>query len=77
MVVGSIVDARGTILTSIGSTCIVLVLAADTGVGCRAGAVKAGAKVPAKASVHARAANTTLRSCFATFAIGTLGAAAN
>ena len=64
-------------MACVGSTGVVLVLAADTGVGCRAGAVKAGAEVPAETSVHAGAANATFRSCFTSLAVGALGAAAN
>ena len=75
LVIRSIVNTRGSILACAGSAGVVLVLAADTGVSGRAGAVKAGAEVPAEASVHAGAADATFRSCLTSFAVGALGAA--
>ena len=64
-------------MAGVGGAGVVLILAADTGVRCRAGAVKAGAEVPAETSVHAGAANATFRGCFTSLAVGTLGASAN
>jgi hypothetical protein len=75
LVIGSSVDAGGSVLAGASSAGVVLELAADAGVGRRAGAVEAGSEVAAEAAVQAGATDATFGCGFATFAVSSFRAA--
>ncbi len=74
MIFRPVINTGGSILTSSSCASVVFVLASNSGVSGRAGAVEVGAKVSTESSVHARASDATLRCSFTSFTVGSLGA---
>ncbi len=74
MIFRPVIDTGGSVLTSSSCAGVVFVLASNSSVCGRAGAIEVGAKVSTESSVHARTSDATLRCSFTSFTVGSLGA---